>query len=146
MFRKQKILREEINTDPLGRGYSGMTDQQVADSLNSVNISVTGNGTIAKFIGAIKPGAWPQGDGTAASDAKASADRDYCIMLTSNSDGIIPFDEPEIRLKLTDATNGIFKDSAQTITALQSLWTKTISRASQLGLPFIRVGFVTEVR
>lgn len=29
-------LKSEITADPLGRGYAGMTDQQVADDLNSV--------------------------------------------------------------------------------------------------------------
>ena len=29
-------LAEEISIDPLARGYSGMTDQQVADDLNTV--------------------------------------------------------------------------------------------------------------
>src|SRR3972149_2176784 len=29
------ILREEIETDPLGRGYSTMTNQQVADDMNA---------------------------------------------------------------------------------------------------------------
>jgi len=28
-------LKDEITTDPLGRGYFGMTDQQVADDLNT---------------------------------------------------------------------------------------------------------------
>ena len=32
-----KALADEINIDPLGRGYSGMTDQQIADSLNTVD-------------------------------------------------------------------------------------------------------------
>ena len=31
------ILKEEIVSDPLGRGYSGMTPQQIADSLNTIN-------------------------------------------------------------------------------------------------------------
>lgn len=30
-------LKAEITIDPLVRGYAGMTDQQVADSLNTVN-------------------------------------------------------------------------------------------------------------
>lgn len=32
-----QVLKTEIDTDPLTRGYAGMTDQQVADSLNAVN-------------------------------------------------------------------------------------------------------------
>ena len=30
-------LKQEITTDPLGRGYAGMTDQQIADSLNTAD-------------------------------------------------------------------------------------------------------------
>lgn len=30
------ILKTEISTDPLSRGYSGMTDLEVADDLNTV--------------------------------------------------------------------------------------------------------------
>jgi len=33
-------LKREIETDPLGRGYAGMTDQQIADSLNVANRTV----------------------------------------------------------------------------------------------------------
>jgi len=32
-----QALVTEVQTDPLGLGYSGMTDQQIADSLNTVN-------------------------------------------------------------------------------------------------------------
>lgn len=32
-----QILKTEIDTDPLTRGYSGMTDQQVANSMNAKN-------------------------------------------------------------------------------------------------------------
>lgn len=139
-------LKDEIDNDPLGRGYSGMSDSEIAQSINAEDIPVTGTASIAEFIGAIKPAAWPVGDGTAVSDAKAQADRDYCIMLTSNSSGFIPFNEPEIRAKLTNVTNGIFKDNAPTRNAIQTLWTQLTSRAAQLGLPFIKVGFITEVR
>ena len=32
-----KTLADEVANDPLVRGYSGMTDQQIADSLNTVD-------------------------------------------------------------------------------------------------------------
>ena len=35
-----KIICTEINTDPLGIGYSGMTPQEIADSLNA-SITIT---------------------------------------------------------------------------------------------------------
>lgn len=31
-----QVLRTEIDTDPLGRGYSGMTDQEIADDINTI--------------------------------------------------------------------------------------------------------------
>lgn len=31
-----QVLRTEIDTDPLGRGYSGMTNQEIADDLNII--------------------------------------------------------------------------------------------------------------
>lgn len=34
------ILTTEVGNDPLARGYAGMTDQQVADSLNTANRTV----------------------------------------------------------------------------------------------------------
>ena len=30
-----QVLKDEITNDPLARGYSGMTDQQIVDSLNT---------------------------------------------------------------------------------------------------------------
>ena len=33
-------LKQEIDNDPLGRGYAGMTDQQVAASLNASDRNV----------------------------------------------------------------------------------------------------------
>ncbi len=36
------ILTPEVTTDPLARGYAGMSDQQVADSLNAVDRPTTG--------------------------------------------------------------------------------------------------------
>jgi hypothetical protein len=33
------VLKAELSSDPLSRGYSSMTNQQVADSLNTANIA-----------------------------------------------------------------------------------------------------------
>ena len=35
MATRQEILAADLTTDPLGRGYVGMTDQQAADDLNT---------------------------------------------------------------------------------------------------------------
>lgn len=34
-----RVLRNELQSDPLGRGYAGMSDQEAADSLNAVDRS-----------------------------------------------------------------------------------------------------------
>lgn len=36
-----QILRNELTTDPLARGYAGVTDAAAADSLNAKNIERT---------------------------------------------------------------------------------------------------------
>ena len=43
-------LREEIQNDPLSRGYAGMTDQQIADDLNSKYRSKNKTGVSGKDI------------------------------------------------------------------------------------------------
>ena len=35
-----EILKAEVTDDPLARGYSGMSDQAVADSMNAVDRTV----------------------------------------------------------------------------------------------------------
>ena len=42
-------LKAEITTDPLGLGYAGMTDQQVADSLNALTRTLA----VSKTVGAL---------------------------------------------------------------------------------------------
>jgi len=42
-FNRRQILYNELINDPLGRGYSGMTDQEAADDLNTVYRSRTRN-------------------------------------------------------------------------------------------------------
>ncbi len=40
VLNRIEVINQELTIDPLGRGYSGMTDQQAADDLNIVNRSV----------------------------------------------------------------------------------------------------------
>ena len=52
-----RILEDEIANDPLGRGYSAMTDEQLLDSLNTANIdrdrtSITGREVKASVVAA----------------------------------------------------------------------------------------------
>lgn len=54
------VLSTEVSTDPLLRGYSSMTDQQVADSLNAVNRTVSR----ISYVGEVRSYLSAQIDGT----------------------------------------------------------------------------------
>ena len=46
----REILVEELQNDPLGRGYTNMSDQQVADSLNEPNRTRLRSVPVSEFI------------------------------------------------------------------------------------------------
>lgn len=42
MATREEIIKQEIDTDPLSRGYAGMTDKQVTDDMNTIYRSAPG--------------------------------------------------------------------------------------------------------
>ena len=97
----------ELTNDPVFMGYVGWSGtpteaeyQAIADLLNDNTLRDGGDAYVPThvFMGAIKPSAWPQGDGTAAVDEKARAHRDYLLALTSGD--IIDLGNLEIQSKL----------------------------------------------
>lgn len=137
-----QAIRDEIDTDPLTRGYAGMSDLAVADSMNTVNIASTVDTSPASLLGAIKAPAWPQGGANADTRADEQAARDYVIALCSLD--AVPLTEVEVQTKLTGVTNGIF--SGATKTSIEALWATTISRAQELKLGKVREGTVAQAR
>ena len=113
------ILRSEIFTDPLTRGYSGMNDAQVATSLNTVdrtrNRSVM-NGKEVKDR--IDLGEW-----AARTDAQKQI-----VLAMCNRDDLDPFG--------IDAT--IFQDAmagaTTTLANLNTYRVEDVSRGEELGL------------
>jgi hypothetical protein len=114
-----QILRTELLTDPLSRGYARMTDTQVADSLNTVNRSIhkatmTGseilqNINVTEYI--------------ALTDAKKTQLWGLLGIGTLDPWG-----------KEADVMIGIFGAGAVTITALGAARVTAVSRAQELGI------------
>ena len=132
-------LKAEIDTDPLVRGYAPMTDQQVADDIMTEYRTQTIAPTGAAILDAIKKGAWPA----------AQADRDFLMAVASLGDQEVR-DVGEIKDKLTGGgatqiTWGTPGDTA-TITAINALFSATISRARELGLGNVKAGTVSQAR
>jgi len=127
------ILKTEIDTDPLTRGYAGMNDAAVADSLNNV-IDRTLNKTSmssSEVFNAIDK---------AELDALTAADEsriwNVLSMGTLNPFGL----EADIFVD-------VFSDvDSPTITALQSAREIDISRGVQLRLGVVREGTVAQAR
>jgi len=125
-------LKTEIDTDPLARGYSGMTDAEVVVSLNDTidrevnKDSLTGTEILNSFVKA---------DFLALTDVKKQAAWNVIHMGTINPFGV----EADV---LIDA----FGAGSATIIALAALRKDTVSRANELGIGKVREGNVKEVR
>ena len=124
-------LRTELLTDPLGRGYAGMSDQQVAADLNteyrSRNIDIL---TASEVLNATDD---------AERDALSNANETTLWRLLAIGD-LNPWGaEAQIMISL-------FGGGSATIAALQALRVQNISRARELNLPFVKVGHVEEAR
>lgn len=125
------ILKDELASDPLTRGYATMSDAEAADSLNAIDIeqnrvSMTGSEVLnalnkAEFI------------------ALSAADKqrvwDVIHLGTINPFGV----EADIMVD-------IFTPESASIASLIAARIILVSRASQLGLGHVRVGHVQEAR
>lgn len=128
------VLRDELLTDPLARGYSGMTDAQAAASLN------TANRTRQKthLTGAQIYECMDRTEFEAKTDPQKVYVRDILglggdILVTSGS-------------KTRSVFVAVFGAGSATINALVALVTETISRATEVGLPVVKPGHVSEAR
>lgn len=126
------ILKEELDTDPLGRGYSSMTDEEAAADLNTTycerdRLSMTASEVL---------NAADQDEYNALSDAAREA---FWRILHMGSE-LNPFGmEANIMV-------AIFGVGSDTIAALQVLRKENISRGVELGLGHIRIGHVIHAR
>lgn len=124
-------LWNEISTDPLSRGYAGLSSASVAGNLNQKNR--TRNRTVmsgTEVLNAIKISEF-----NALTSASQARIWDTLHLGTLNPFGI----EATIFI-------GVFGAGASTIATLQTLRVETISRGEELGLGTVAEGHVVKVR
>ncbi len=117
-----RILEDEIAGDPLGRGYSAMTDQQLLDSLNAVNRSRDRAAMTRREIA----DTIPNGLYVALSDV----DKSQLLTLfggESNDGGLNPFG-----FAMT-VIQDVFGPASAAVTALTTARVESISRGEEIG-------------
>jgi len=115
-------LTEELTQDPLGRGYSAMTDQQIADDLNNPRIDVIrGKLSGSTLFNAIDPAEF-----AALSDQTKQFVRD----VFSLGDAVDVGPGTNARTVMLDAFGAATTTRANLVAAV----TVTLSRAEQLNL------------
>ena len=125
-------LKTEVTTDPLGRGYSGMSDREVADDLNTVYRTRQRKTLSGSEIFNVTDDV----EYTALTDVqKASWDALCAIDSIDTGSGVAKSREAEL-----------FGPGKTTRANLIALKTDDISRATELEIPFVRVGHVQMAR
>ena len=146
-------LREEILNDPLGRGYSSMTDAEIADSLNEKNrtkvvplssaelLAWSGGGAdddnnIASRYERIEAAATSHASGAVRGACKAA------IRLIERDSTVLDLTLPD-RAAMVDAlvAGNVLTETEKT--ELYTLATQQISRAEELGLGVVYAADVT---
>ncbi len=138
-------LKREIETDPLGRGYASMTDQQIADSLNTADRTtivptVVGALGIMRLVG-------PTMGAQILNKLEAAAAQDSRLkwflreLPTSGIDlghtvTFATVDELVVAGVLTQTEADALKRAAE----------RTVTRAEELGLGVVRAGDVQAAR
>ena len=119
------LLKDELLNDPLGRVYSGMSDQAAADDLNTSyrtrnRVSMTGD----EVFQAIESQAiW---DGL-------TADQRLEFLALCGRDTIDPFGAANVNL-----VKSIFGDPSTTVSNLSTARVESITRAVELGLGSVK--------
>lgn len=125
------VLWNEIQDDPLLRGYSGMTDAEIAADLNTAyrernRTSVTGT----EILNAVNKAEY---------NALTTANKELMWNLVSMGE-LNPFGIE------ADLFVDMFGGGSTTISQLQALRVDSISRAAELGLSDVNDGLVIEAR
>jgi len=142
------ILKSEIDSDPLGRGYSGMDDTAVAVDIN------TAYRTKKEPISSAELLAWSASDARLQNikDAAENGATDDLKSLAQAAYLIVTRDGTTLDLNLADrvamldslVAAGVL--TAADRTSLDSLATVSISRAEELSVGRVRAGDVIQAR
>ena len=142
------LIRDEITNDPLGRGYAGMSDQAVADSLNTKDrtklIPISSNELLAWSVydgrlARIKAGI----DGGVDDVDKSLCEVCYILIKRDNTD--LDLNE-QSRVDMLDALVSYGRLTDAERTDLYTRATLDITRAQELGIRRVRVGDVSQAR
>lgn len=115
-------LKTEITTDPLGRGYAGMSDAEAADSLNAIDRSVSVSSIAPEDV------------------ADALVASEFIALVAAKKDNVrMVLGLPTVRVQgnTRDILLDAFGPGTGTRTNLAALQTKTVSRAEELGLGIV---------
>lgn len=122
-------LCDEISLDPLARGYSSMTPEQVAADINTAYRT--------RFLTQVEGAALFEGISGADWVALSEGNRDRVLMIL----GLGSLDpQGNVRTLLIS----IFGAGSQTISNMAAIATETVSRATELNLGLVRTGNVQE--
>ena len=142
------LLKSEIDSDPLGRGYSGMDDTAVAVDLN------TAYRTKKEPISSAELLAWSASDARLQNikNAAENGATDDLKSLAQAAYLIVTRDGTTLDLNLADrvamldslVAAGVLTDADRT--SLDALATVSISRAEELALGLVRAGTVQQAR
>lgn len=127
------ILKTEIDTDPLTRGYAGMSDQQVADSLNTANRDNWVSLSASQIFEAIDRSEFT---------ALSAGDQGRIDRILGLGSGIQTAPGSQAR----DEMIAVFGGGSTTISNLLAVANPMQTRGQELGIGIIRVGQVTEAR
>lgn len=142
------ILKSEIDSDPLGRGYSGMDDTAVAVDLNTAYRTKKDPISSAELL------AWSASDARLQNikNAAENGATDDLKSLAQAAYLIVTRDGTTLDLNLADrvamldslVAAGVLTDADRT--SLDALATVSISRAEELALGLVRAGTVQQAR
>lgn len=128
------VLRNELLADPIGLGYSGMTDLLAAAKLNALDTGRTQARTavpVAEMFNAIVNADWPAVASLAESKLRALLQMQTVDASNANIKVII---------------GAVFGAGTVTRTNLLAIGSQTVSRAVELGLGVITTLDVTRAR
>lgn len=132
MSSSSHTIRTEIDSDTLTRGYSGMTDQQVADDMNTEYRTRNRTAMSASEVyNLVDQTEWA---------ALLDVDRQELWDILHMGGDLNPFGREASRFI------AIFPDAGVTLTALASARVDDISRADEIGVGFVKEAHVAFAR
>lgn len=127
-----QILADEITNDPLARGYSGMTDEQVTDSLN---LTIDRDVNRENISGSEAWNTTVSADYAGLTDAKKSEWLSFCGIESNDPFGAA-----------VQVVVDVFGGGSDTAAALDALRVDTVSRAVELFGVDVIIGDVQNAR